>query len=149
MNEASANHEVLAKNGRTGRWPPAVARRGRGWRAAASLAAAGAALLWLEPALAKTAGELGTIWAGYGEPLGKAVSALCYPAGMAAGATSLYKLKANRDNPQHHTVGPVFGWAVVCAGLLFLPQTFKNAGDTIWGSGATVNQAAGTTTIAN
>jgi hypothetical protein len=136
---------------RIGWWPRAAARapRGRCWSAAAGWAAAGAALLWLEPALAKSAGELGTIWAGYGEPLGKAVSALCYPAGMGAGAAALYKLKANRDNPQHHTVGPVFGWAAVCAGLLFLPQTFRNAGDTIWGSGATVNQAAGTTTIAN
>jgi hypothetical protein len=111
--------------------------------------AAGAALLWLEPALAKSAGELGTMWAGYGEPLGQAVSALCYPAGMGAGAAALYKLKANRDNPQHHTVGPVFGWAVVCAGLLFLPQTFKNAGDTVWGNDATQNQPAGTTTIGN
>jgi len=129
------------------RGPRAAARGGRRWGAAAGWAAAGAALLGLEPALAASIGELGTMWAGYGEPLGQAVSALCYPAGMAAGATSLYKLKANRDNPQHHTVGPVFGWAVVCAGLLFLPQTFKNTGDTFWGSDATQNQPAGTTTI--
>ena len=59
--------------------------RGRRWGAAAGWAAAGVALLWLEPALAKSAGELGEMWAGYGEPLGRAVSALCYPAGMAAG----------------------------------------------------------------
>lgn len=137
----------VTSNERTGRWPRAVARGVRRWGAAAGWAAVGAALLGLEPALAKTAGELGAIWAGYGEPLGKAVSALCYPAGMAAGAASLYKLKANRDNPQHHTVGPVFGWAAVCAGLLFLPQTFKNSGDTMWGKDATKNEASGTTTI--
>lgn len=121
---------------------------GRRW-AAAGWAAAGAAVLWLEPVLAKSAGELGTMWASYGAPLGTAVSALCYPAGMAAGATSLYKLKANRDNPQHHTVGPVFGWAIVCAGLLFLPQTFRNTGDTVWGDDASQNQPAGTTSIGN
>ena len=46
-------------------------------------------------------------------------------------------------------MGPVFGWAVVCAGLMFLPQTFKNTGDTVWGNDATRNQPAGTTTIGN
>ena len=128
-------------SGRIGNVASAV--EGRRWGQAAAWAAGAAALLCLEPALAKSAGELGTMWAGFGTPLTKAVTALSYPLGAGAGATALYKLKANRDNPQHHTVGPVFGWAMVCVGLLYLPQTVKNSNDSIWGTGSTANQSAG------
>ena len=74
---------------------------------------------------------------------------MSYVGGMGAGAATAFKFKANRENPQQHPIGHALGWAVVCAGLLFLPQTFKNAGDTFYGTDATQNQAAGTTTIGN
>lgn len=115
--------------------------------AGVGLAATGLALWGLEPALAKTAGELGAHIASQGENLGKAVSAMSYVGGMGAGAVTAFKFKANRENPQHHPIGHALGWAVVCAGLLFLPQTFKNTGDTFYGADATPNEATGTTTI--
>lgn len=111
--------------------------------------AAGVVLLWLEPALAKTAGDLGAHVASQGENLGKAVSALSYVGGMGAGAATAYKFKANRENPHQHPIGHALGWAVVCAGLMFLPQTFKNTGDTFYGTDATPNQVSGTTVIGN
>lgn len=116
---------------------------GRRWIGAAAWAGASVALLALEPALAKTLGDLATGWAAYSTPLSQAAAGLCYPLGIAAGATALYKLKANRDSPQQHHVGPVFGWAAVCAGLMFLPQYARNTGDTFWGTGATANSATG------
>ena len=120
------------------------------WRrfaAPAAWAATGAALLWLEPVLAKSAGEIGAHLAGQGENLGKAVSALSYVGGMGAGAVTAYKFKANREHPQQHPIGHALGWAVVCAGLLFLPQTFKTTGDTLYGPEATPNDPQGTTAI--
>ena len=113
-----------------------------------TLAVAGA-LLWFEPALAKSAGEIGALIAGQGENLGKAVSAMSYAGGMGAGAATMFKFKANRESPQQHPIGHALGWAVVCAGLMFLPQTLKNAGDTFYGAGSTQNQVSGTTTIGN
>ncbi len=121
---------------------PAWRRVGGGW------AAAGVALLMLlEPALAKTAGEIGEHLASQGEGLGKAVSSLCYIGGMAAGGLVAMKLKANRDSPQQHPLSHAIVAGAMCAGLLFLPQTFKTAGDTIFTSSATQNQVTGTTTI--
>ena len=119
------------------------------WKSLAAITtvAAGALLVWLEPALAKTAGDLGTHIAGQGTGLGKAVSAMSYVGGMGAGAATAYKFKANRENSAQHPIGHALGWAVVCAGLLFLPQTFKNTGDTFYGTDATQNQVTGTTTI--
>lgn len=110
---------------------------------------AGTLLVGLEPALAKTAGDLGAHVASQGENLGKAVSALSYVGGMGAGAATAYKFKANRENPHQHPIGHALGWAVVCAGLMFLPQTFKNTGDTFYGTDATPNQVSGTTVIGN
>ena len=110
---------------------------------------AGALLLGLEPALAKSAGDLGAHVASQGENLGKAVSALSYVGGMGAGAATAYKFKANRENPHQHPIGHALGWAVVCVGLMFLPQTFKNTGDTFYGTDATPNQVSGTTVIGN
>ena len=73
---------------------------------------AGALLLGLEPALAKSAGDLGAHVASQGENLGKAVSALSYVGGMGAGAATAYKFKANRENPHQHPIGHALGWAV-------------------------------------
>ena len=111
--------------------------------------AAGGVLLWLEPAPAETAGDPGAHVARQGGDLGKAVSALSYVGGMGAGAATAYKFKANRENPHQHPIGHALGWAVVCAGLMFLPQTFKNTGDTFYGTDATPNQVSGTTVIGN
>ena len=121
----------------------------RTWKSLAAITtvAASALLLWLEPALAKSAGELGAHIAGQGTNLGKAVSAMSYVGGMGAGAATAYKFKANRENAHQHPIGHALGWAVVCAGLLFLPQTFKNTGDTFYGTDATQNQVTGTTAI--
>jgi len=122
------------------------------WRrfaAPAAWAVTGAALLWLEPVLAKSAGEIGAHLAGQGENLGKAVSALAYVGGMGSGAIAFYKFKSNRENPQQHPIGHAFGWGAVCAGLLFLPQTFKTSGDTLYGPEATQNDPKGTTIIGN
>lgn len=113
------------------------------------LTAAVGALINLEPALAKTAGELGEHWAGQGAGVGKAMSALFYLGGMAAGGGAFLKLKANRDSPQQHPLSHAFALGVVCAGLLFLPTTFKTAGDTIYTNAATKNEIGGTTTIGN
>ncbi len=106
-----------------------------------------AAISWGEPALAKTAGELGAHLASQGEGLGKAVSTVFYVAGMAAGGGAFLKLKANRDSPQQHPLSHAMVLGAVCAGLLFLPTTFKTAGDTVYSSSATQNQVGGTTVI--
>jgi drug/metabolite transporter (DMT)-like permease len=117
--------------------------------AGGGLAAAGITLIGCEPALAKTAGELGAHIASQGDNLGKAVSAMSYVIGMGAGAATAFKFKANRENPQHHPISHALGWAIVCVGLLFLPQTFKNTGDTFYGTDATQNVSTGITTIGN
>ena len=134
MNLIPWGHEIL----------PIWTRIGRG-----VAVAAGIALLVWEPALAKTAGEIGEHLASQGEGLGKAVSSLCYVGGMAAGGLAAVKLKANRDSPQQHPLSHAIVAGSMCAGLLFLPQTFKTAGDTIFTSTATQNQVTGTTAIGN
>ena len=124
----------------TGAWKPL---------AIVGTVAAGVLLLWLDPALAKTAGELGAHLASQGENLGKAVSSMSYVGGMGAGAATAYKFKASRENPHQHPISHAFGWLVVCVALLYLPQTFKTGGDSFYGTDATKNQVSGTTVIGN
>jgi|GEM_PF-2901290 len=130
---------------------PTKARKLISWKSAAggALAAAAAGLVYLEPALAKSAGELGAHVAGQGEGLGNAFSAMMYVGGMAAGGIAALKLKANRDSPQQTPLSHFFVALGVCALLLFLPQTFKTAGDTLFGNNATPNAIGGTTIIGN
>ena len=65
------------------------------------------------------------------------------------GRATAYKFKANRENPHQHPIGhapPVGRWS---AWVDVLPQTFKNTGDTFYGTDATPNQVSGTTVIGN
>ena len=101
------------------------------------------------PVLADTAGEIGAHVASQGSDLGKAVSVVFYVLGMAAGGAAFLKLKANRDNPQQHPLSHAVVLATVCAGLLFLPETFQSTGDTIFNKNAVENNIAGTTQIGN
>ncbi|MCP5197897.1 MAG: hypothetical protein H6970_16050 [Gammaproteobacteria bacterium] len=117
------------------------------WVVLSALGVAGLAIL--EPALAKTAGEIGAHIASQGEGMGKAVSSLFYVGGMAAGGGAFMKLKANRDSPQQNPLSHAIVLGLVCAGLLFLPTTFKTAGDSLYTSSATKNDIGGTTTIGN
>jgi hypothetical protein len=106
--------------------------------------------LWLTGSglvLADTAGDIGAHLATQGENIGKAISVLFYLGGMAAGGGAFMKLKANRDNPQQHPLSHAVVMGLVAAGLLFLPETFQTAGDTVYQSGATKNQIQGTTSI--
>lgn len=104
-------------------------------------------LLALEPALAKTAGEMGTHLASQGEGLGKAISVGCYIGGMAAGGLAAAKFMGNRASPQQHPLSHAFMALIVCGMLLFLPQTFENSGDSIFGTGSAKNAIGGTTAI--
>lgn len=117
------------------------------WATLGSLATASAALLWFEPALAKSAGEMGGHVATQGTNLAKAVSAMSFVGGIGAGAASAYKFKASRENPHQHPVGHAFGWLVACGMLLYLPQMAQNTADTFHGTGAAVNKAEGISTI--
>lgn len=101
------------------------------------------------PVLADTAGEIGAHVASQGSDLGKAVSVIFYVLGMAAGGAAFLKLKANRDNPQQHPLSHAVVLGAVCAGLLFLPETFQSTGDTIFNKNAAENDIAGTTAIGN
>jgi hypothetical protein len=106
--------------------------------------------LWLTGSglvLADTAGDIGAHLATQGENIGKAISVLFYLGGMAAGGGAFMKLKANRDNPQQHPLSHAVVMGLVAAGLLFLPETFQTAGDTVYQSDATKNQIQGTTSI--
>lgn len=112
-------------------------------------AATAAALAAFQPALADTAGAIGAHVASQGQNIGNAISVLFYLGGMAAGGGSLLKLKANRDNPQQHPLSHAAILAIVCGGLLFLPETFQSAGDTVYNTGAVENVITGTTAIGN
>lgn len=98
-------------------------------------------------ALADTAGEMGAHVATQGEDIGKAISVIFYMVGMAAGGGAFLKLKANRDNPQQHPLSHSLVLAAVCAGCLFLPETFQSAGDTVFNKSAVKNEVSGTTAI--
>ncbi|MCP5086209.1 MAG: hypothetical protein GY952_05320 [Rhodobacteraceae bacterium] len=102
--------------------------------------------VWV-PALADTAGEVGAHVASQGENVGKAISVLFYALGMGAGGGAFMKLKANRDNPQQNPLSHAAVLGAVCAGLLFLPETFQSSGDTIYNKGAVKNEVSGTTAI--
>lgn len=113
----------------------------------ALLALAGGAVVWVEPSLARNAGELGTYLSQQGKGMGMGLSSWSYVGGMAAGVFAMAKLKANRDSPQQHPLSHAAVLGIVCAGLLFLPQSYRFFGDTFQGKNATQNIITGTTDI--
>ena len=125
-------------------------RTNRDWKRIAAIGGvlAGAiAALALEPALAKTAGEMGQHLADQGQGIGKAISVGCYLFGMAAGGIAAAKFMGNRSSPQQHPLSHAFVALLVCGILLYLPQTFENSGTSLFGTEAAKNSIIGTTAI--
>lgn len=75
---------------------------------------------------------------------GSAVTAVCWLAALAMGAVSVFKFKANADNPQQVPLKIPLIYLGVAAGLAAVPEVIGTGIVSIWGGGAQqVNQSGG------
>ena len=77
--------------------------------------------------------------------LAQLVTAIAYVAGMGFALASILKFKAHKDNPTQIPIGTPIALLFVAAALLFLPQLFGIAGQTVFGSGALSGGISGVT----
>lgn len=72
------------------------------------------------------------------EMMANFLTALSYVIGFAFGVGAILKYKNYRDNPSQVTIGTPIFLAFISLIFVFMPMLFMVAGDTIFGSSATV-----------
>lgn len=83
---------------------------------------------------APTLGSIATTITGSFYGLAKLITAGAYIAGVGFALTALLKFKAHKDNPQQIPIGTPVALLFIGGALLFLPNLFGIAGQTIFGS---------------
>jgi len=77
----------------------------------------------------------------------KLITAGAYVAGMGFAVGAVMKFKAHKDNPTQIPVGTPIALLFIATALIFLPEVFKVAGVTLFGSDIDVAGAKGTAVI--
>ena len=77
----------------------------------------------------------------------KLITAGAYVAGMGFAVGAIMKFKAHKDNPTQIPVGTPIALLFIATALIFLPEVFKVAGTTLFGSQIDVAGAKGTDVI--
>ena len=75
------------------------------------------------------------------------ITAGSYIAGMGFALGAILKFKQHKDNPQQIQIGQPIALLFVAAALIFLPTIFGIAGQTVFGSGASVGGVTGVSTF--
>lgn len=76
--------------------------------------------------------------------LAKLITALAYVAGLGFAVGAIFKFKAHKDNPTQIPVGTPIALLFVGAALIFMPNVFTVAGQTVFGNTSAVGGATGT-----
>lgn len=69
------------------------------------------------------------------------ITSVSFVMGFGFAAAAILKFKAHKDNPAQIPIGTPIALLFIAAALIYLPQLYKTAGSTIFGTGA----KAGTT----
>lgn len=77
----------------------------------------------------------------------KLITAISYIAGFGFAIGAILKFKAHKDNPTQIPVGTPFALLFIAAALIFLPQIFGIAGQTLFGSTIGTGGVSGVTTF--
>jgi intracellular multiplication protein IcmD len=94
-------------------------------------------------AAAQNLGQIAaTVTTSFGQ-LAQLITAGAYIAGMGFALGSILKFKQHKDNPQQIPIGTPIALLFIAAALIFLPTIFNIAGQTVFGSGATVGGVTG------
>lgn len=95
----------------------------------------------------KTIGDIGTQITTSFAGLAKLVTAGAYIAGMGFALTSILKFKQHKDNPTNIPIGTPIALLFIGGALLFLPNLFGIAGQTIFGTTAGAGGISGVTSF--
>ncbi|WP_425287969.1 type IV secretion protein IcmD [Rickettsiella endosymbiont of Miltochrista miniata] len=92
-----------------------------------------------------TLGNVASTITGSFNQLAKLITAGAYMAGIGFCMASMLKFKAHKDNPTQIPIGTPIALLFIGAALIFLPNIFKIAGYTIFGSTTGAGGVTGTT----
>jgi intracellular multiplication protein IcmD len=103
---------------------------------------------YMELASATPATDLGSVAStltGSFANLAKLITAGAYMAGIGFAMASMLKFKAHKDNPTQIPIGTPIALLFIGAALIFLPNIFGIAGNTIFGGTSGAGGVTGTT----
>jgi intracellular multiplication protein IcmD len=69
------------------------------------------------------------------QDIGKLMIGVAYLAGIGFAIAAIFKFKQHKDNPTQIPVGTPIALMIISVALVFLPNFFKPAGETIFGAG--------------
>lgn len=96
----------------------------------------------------KNLGEVATTLTGSFEGIAKLITAGAYMAGIGFAMASMLKFKAHKDNPTQIPIGTPIALLFIGAALIFLPNIFGIAGQTIFGGTSGAGGIHGVTGLA-
>lgn len=114
-----------------------------------ALMAGGVGLMFADPVMAKTVGDVANNLTTSTAGVVKAVGAISSAAGFIMALIGALKFKAHKDNPQQTPISMPIIYLVVASLLLFLPTLIQTGADTIWGSGGAKSQGLDGSNMSN